>query len=177
MINEHYMAKGRMVHHKIWDSDQFNLLKISYRLLYIGLITIADDYGCFRMDGKFIKRKIFHNDRISPRQIENMIQKLHEMNLIECLDTDYGAMGFHPKWNKYQKLNNRIPKISNFPEILSNINPLPWMQDEIESEVKLNQEKESENNINKVNPLSGREQAMIAKRKAIEESRIGGNHL
>lgn len=164
------MAKGRMVHKKIWDSNQFNSLKIPLRLLYIGLITIADDYGCFRTEGDFLKKKLLYKDRISATQIEAMLQKINEVGLIEYRKTEFGSMGVHPKWTTYQKLRNDIARFSDFPDFDVETMDLPWLRD-----VNIREDKRSKENINSREEkiiesnererspvLSGREQTMKA---------------
>lgn len=110
------MAKGRMVHKKIWDCNQFNEQQIIGRLLYIGLITIADDLGHFRADAKFIKRRFFYSDRIGPKKVGELLQSLQRVDLIRLFDYKDGTMGLHPKWDLYQKLRKDIATLDEFPD-------------------------------------------------------------
>jgi hypothetical protein len=108
------MTRKRMLHTKIWDSDQFAELKVRERLLYIALISNADDYGCFRLDAKFWKRKVFYNDKIGAPSIQLMLDKLIRSGLIGTYNFEGGQIGHHPKWKQYQKLRSDRPKTSDF---------------------------------------------------------------
>jgi len=147
-----------MVHAKIWDSNQFNSLKIPLRLLYIGLITIADDYGCFRAEGKFLKRKLLHSDKISSAQIDAMLQTINEVGLIEYRQTEFGSIGVHPKWDTYQKLRKDIAKFSDFPDLNVYGMDLPWLHDVNIREDRLSKEN-SESGEEKRIEISERELA------------------
>ncbi len=112
------MAKARMIHGKIWDSDQFNSLSIPERLLYIAIITLADDYGCFRADGNFLKRKVFHSNRIGRQKVTEMLDHIAQIGLIKLFYDEKSQnviIGIHPGWNKYQKLRSDVRKVSDFP--------------------------------------------------------------
>ncbi len=149
-----------MLHAKIWDSNQFNSLKPLLRLLYIGLVTIADDYGCFRAEGTFLRRKLLHSDRISPAQIDAMLQKINEVGLIEYRQTEFGSIGIHPKWDTYQKLRKDIARSSDFPDLDVYAMDLPWLRDVNIREDKINKES-SESGEEKRIEISERELAPI----------------
>ncbi len=107
-----------MVHQKIWDSDQFTNLPIVARLLFIALITSADDNGWFRADPAYLNRKIFHADRIGSTRVQKMLEQMEKTGLITITMTEQGTIGFLPKWKQHQSLKNDRPKISDFPELI-----------------------------------------------------------
>jgi hypothetical protein len=115
----HLMASRRMLHCKIWDSDQFNKLTISERLLYICLITLSDDHGCFRADAKFLKKSAFYYDRIGVKKVQKMLDHIASVGLIKTGLCEKGLAGIHPNWKKYQSLRPERCKLSEFPEMLS----------------------------------------------------------
>lgn len=113
------MAQRRMVYAKIWDSDQFNRLAIHERLLYIALITVADDEGCFRSDAKHLKRIIFYQDKkIGIARIEQMLQRIINEDLIVIDEIEKGRVGFHPNWHQHQYLRADRSKASPYSQIL-----------------------------------------------------------
>jgi len=113
------MALRRMVHIKLWDSDQFNKLTIAERLLYVCLISIGDDSGCFRADAKYLKKMAFYYDRIGVKKVQKMLDHISEVGLIVTAVCEKGMAGIHPNWHKYQSLRPERCKLSEFPELLT----------------------------------------------------------
>lgn len=114
------MAKARMIHVKIWDSHQFNSLSIPERLLYIATIVLSDDYGCFRYEGKYFKRNVFHGDSVSARRVDQMLQKIVDVGLVNVFEeispssVEKLTIGVHANWNRYQKFRKDVTKTSFF---------------------------------------------------------------
>lgn len=105
----------RMVHTQIWESEQFLKQSVPTRLLFIGMITIADDSGRLRGDARYLKRMFFYVDHISVASVEKMIKGLEKSGLIiryVAEGTDYIA---HPHWRKFQKLRLDRTRISHIP--------------------------------------------------------------
>ena len=65
------MARKRMIDPSIWTSESFMSLRNRQRLLFIGLISHADDYGKLKADPKSLKAKIFAGDSISPSTVKS----------------------------------------------------------------------------------------------------------
>ena len=114
----------RMLHTKIWYSDQFASLKPIECLLYIGMITLGDDDGRLRGDGRFLGGQIFPFRKISPRQVEKMRDRIAEVGLIVIYSTQKGLCISHPNWNQYQTLRKDRAKPSDIPPPLV-ANPQP----------------------------------------------------
>ncbi len=112
------MAKGRMIHTRLWDSEQFLSLTAWERLLYIALIVLADDEGCFRADPEYWQRKIFYGQKTGKTQIERMIQAIQETGLIVTGKAEKGFAGLHPNWHDYQTLIKARSKPSVFSDLL-----------------------------------------------------------
>lgn len=106
----------RMIHSKIWDSDQFSLIKPLERLLYIGMISIADDYGRLRGDGNFLRKRFFYSCKIGIKKIEKMRDRIKDVGLIEVYSAKNNVCISHPNWIKYQTLDKSKAKPSDFPE-------------------------------------------------------------
>ena len=98
------MAKARMIHKGIWESKQFSRLPDKAKILYIGLITIADDEGRFKVDPQILQAKLFMWDKIRVSRISKLLLSVQEAGLIDIYSAESEKFGFHPKWNKYQKL-------------------------------------------------------------------------
>ena len=140
----------RMVHSKIWESQQVESLKPLERLLYIGMITIADDEGRLRGDGEYLRRHLFYRDRIGPGKLKKMRNRIWEAGLIEVYTTKEGTFISHPKWNKYQTLEKRRCKPSDFPPSPAGQSPASDTQDS--AQVKVVKDNEVEDNQGRVSP-------------------------
>ena len=65
------MARRRMLSPEIWHNQQFGSLTLEQRLLYIGLISMADDEGFFVADPRSVSAEIFPWDpRICGRRVK-----------------------------------------------------------------------------------------------------------
>ena len=107
----------RMVHTQIWESEQFLKQSVPTRLLFIGMITIADDSGRLKGDAHYLKRMFFYRDRVSTASVEKMIQGLEESGLIIRYFVEDTAYIVHPHWRKYQKLRLDRTRISHIPAL------------------------------------------------------------
>ena len=105
-----------MIHNKIWASVQFSKLSNEAKLLYIGMITIADDQGKLNGSPAYLRGQIFpYEDTLSVAQMEKIIQEIKKQKIIHCYKvkgTDYIA---HPNWTRYQKLRKDRVKESEIP--------------------------------------------------------------
>lgn len=107
------MARKRMIDPGLWDSRQFSQLNFMERVLYIGLISNADDEGRLEDRTALIRSKIFPDDDIPLSGIEGALEQLKEVGLIERYTAGEWDIIQHPKWSKYQTINR--PKPSKFP--------------------------------------------------------------
>lgn len=105
-----------MIHSKIWESDQVTSLSMNARLLYIGMFSIADDYGRLRGDARFLKNRIFPFDDICLKDIEALRDEIQNVELIEVYSSGKGVYIYHPNWKKYQKLRIERIKPSEYPD-------------------------------------------------------------
>lgn len=105
-----------MVHSKIWYSNQFNDLKPTERLLYIGMITHADDFGRLRGDSPYLKVQIFPYGGVSDLAVDKMRNRIAEVGLITIYSDTEGLYVHHPNWDRYQILRKDRLKVSEFPD-------------------------------------------------------------
>lgn len=145
------MANRRMIHRKIWDCEQFISLPIRGRLLYIGTVTLADDYGYFRMDAIYLRRKIFPEDKITPSGIQKLTDQLVDAGLV-CRHAKNTNVGIHPNWKRYQTLRPDRPKVSDFPDIPGDLGVSPDIHRTPQD--KGTEEKLTQENIEKDKPVS-----------------------
>jgi len=107
------MARRRMLSPEIWHNQQFGSLTLEQRLLYIGLISMADDEGFFVADPRSVSAEIFPWDpRICGRRVQKNITALSKIGLIG-IEINSGdkkiAIGFHPNWESWQRVEKKKP--------------------------------------------------------------------
>lgn len=56
------MARKRMISPEIWENDDFSEIPILARLLFIGMISNADDFGKGKANPRLLKSKVFPYD-------------------------------------------------------------------------------------------------------------------
>lgn len=137
------MPNKRMIHTKIWVSKQVNSLKPLERLLYIGMITMADDDGRLRGDGVYLRHNFFPFDKIGPIKVERMRDRIEEVGLIIVYEVNDNVYISHPKWNDHQTLKKDRYKTYGFP-------PPPGDNTETDAEQSDPQDKEREEIIREV---------------------------
>ncbi len=145
-----YMAERRMIRKDLWDDDRFNALTVHARLLFIALITCADDEGCFRADGAYWRRRVFHSIRIGAGAVNKMLESISEMDLIVVGQAKKGIAGYIPSWHQMQSLRDDRSKPSEYSDLLvaNGVSPrFPSAAQGKRSEDKKIKENVSEDNI------------------------------
>lgn len=137
------MARKRMLTPTIWGDPSFNKLSHSARLLVIGMISHADDYGRERGDSGSLRRNIFGFDEFLPEGVHmaTLIDELKKemgrtVHFYEIKDEEY----YHfTNWSKYQKQQTDRMQASEYPmcsKCVADAKQVP-------TEVKLGKEKVS----------------------------------
>jgi len=97
------MVKRRMIHSCIWNSDGLEKLTIRQRLLWVGLISIADDQGRGKSKPRIIKNTIFPYDDFSDSEIESDLTEIEGTGMILLYSEDDKWYFQIVKWWAYQK--------------------------------------------------------------------------
>ena len=100
----------------IWEDEKLGSVSREARLLFVGLITLADDQGRFRATTTVIVGHVYPYDRDAPRRIPRWMHELADAGLVEL----YGdsAYGWLPGWEKHQRISHPSPSL--IPEPLPN---------------------------------------------------------
>lgn len=98
------MARARMLNPNIWDDPSFCELSIQARLLYIGLISNADDEGYLRGHIGSIKRLVFGMDDLTSDATQLLITEItSHLPSVHAYKADDGQSYIHlSNWFKYQ---------------------------------------------------------------------------
>ncbi len=113
------MARKRQIDPGIWVSEQFlSLDDFGARLLFIGLISNADDEGRMKAGAKHLKAIIFPCDELAITQVQRWRQSIAEAGLIIVYSVNGTEYLRLPEWHKHQYMTKRFK--SSIPEPLVN---------------------------------------------------------
>jgi len=109
------MPRIRSFKPEIWLSPQVMNLSRDARLLFLGLITQADDYGRGSADPRKLKAAIFPgDDDITAKRVDELKLEVSAQGLSLYYDGNgHGTLFFLPGWH-HQRVEKRKP--SNYPE-------------------------------------------------------------
>lgn len=96
-----------------WQDEKIGRLTRDARLLFVGLITLADDEGRFRALPSIILGHVFPYDEDAPKRLTRWMDELRREELIvnyEHAGTTYGAL---PRFARHQRINR--PRKSLIP--------------------------------------------------------------
>jgi len=99
------VPKKRMLSPTIWDDKDFNNLSYPARLLFIGLISIADDDGRGRADVEYLWKTLFGYDKITPKKINKWLESLKKWGKSVKFYTKSGHKYYQLlNWKDYQHI-------------------------------------------------------------------------
>lgn len=98
----------RSIKPEAWQDERIAGLSRDGRLLWVVLVTMADDEGRFRVVPSLILAHGYLYDRDAARRLNSWLQELSTSGLVALYEVGDHAFGVFPKW----KLNQRISKPS-----------------------------------------------------------------
>src|SRR5688572_7780594 len=108
------MTRIRTLKPEIWLSHQLMNLSHGARLLFIGLITQADDDGRGSADPRRLKASIFPGDDLTASQISAWLAEIASQGLARCYPANgHGQLYCLPTWSAHQKIDRPTP--SRYP--------------------------------------------------------------
>lgn len=106
-----------MIHTDIWVSEQVSRLSVQARLLFVGIITIADDDGRLKGNPSFLRSQIYpYDDDIKVDNVRKWLDEILEQKLVASYIVDESDYLYLPKWGKFQTLRNDRRKPSTIPQ-------------------------------------------------------------
>lgn len=104
------MARKRMIDPDFWSDEKLGLCNRDERLLFMGLISNADDEGRGRANFKLIKSTIFpYDEDLSSEDIQKMLLSLSKLKLVIFYEVDSQEFYFLPNFLKHQNINRPTP--------------------------------------------------------------------
>ena len=116
------MPRIRTLKPELWLSAQVMNLTHSARLLFIGLITQADDEGRGSSDTRKLKAAIFGGDDVTLADIRTWLTEIEDQRLAITYTSDgYGDLYWLPSWKEHQYVQKAQP--SRYPPPVDNSLP------------------------------------------------------
>jgi len=103
-----------MIDPKFWTDEKLGTLGVHERLLFMGLISNADDKGRLPGHPKIVKGTVFPYDSISEKRMLEMIRSLHDAGLIVCYEAKGQQYIYVVNFLKHQYIKK--PQESSYPE-------------------------------------------------------------
>lgn len=137
-----------MIDPSFWTDEKLGECSIQERLLFMGLISHADDEGYGRANPKLLRSSIFPYDDLRASDFEKWLSNLGGLNLVVLYTVNGQAYYYLPNFTKHQTINK--PTKSDLPK------PLPdnygsatvgLPEDYLLKEEKRKEEKGKEENI------------------------------
>lgn len=108
------MARIRTIKPDMWLSPQVMNLELGARLLFIGLITQADDQGRGVADPRRLKAAVLPADDVTAVQVDGWVSAIEAEGLAILYTADgHGRLYQLVSWHIHQSINK--PKPSNYP--------------------------------------------------------------
>jgi hypothetical protein len=108
------VARIRTVKPSFWGDDKVARLSRDERLLFLGLVSMADDDGRFLASTAAVGGFVFPNDELPPSRIGRWLKRLDGIRLVYLYEVDGIKYGVLPGFKRHQVIN-RVTK-SVLPE-------------------------------------------------------------
>lgn len=151
------MARKRMLAPTIWEDPAFNKLSPCARLLFIGMISNADDEGFVRADAGSLRRLVFGFDE-NPNVSDWINEIKKHIRSIHFYEVDTEKYAHFVKWDTYQKQQRDRMIASTYPKCSICLAPATQMlatDKQLLKEVKVSKGRVSKDKL--VNTLKGAE--------------------
>ncbi len=109
------MARKRMIDPSFWTDEKLGECTIQERLLFMGLISNADDEGYGRANPKLLKSLIFPYDDLRASDLEKWLSHLGGLHMVVLYE--YNGQTYYnlPNFLKHQTINK--PTETSFPRL------------------------------------------------------------
>jgi len=106
-----------MLNSSVWQNPEFAKLSDRAKLLYIGMITVADDDGRLRANSLLLRSQIFpFDEKITQMDVRKLINEVVRSKLIEFYNENSEYFVQHPNWQKHQYIRKDLYKPSKIPK-------------------------------------------------------------
>lgn len=99
----------RTIKPDLWHDERIGKLSHGARLLFVGLITMADDEGRFRALTQGICGHVFQYENDAPRKLRGWVQEIQATGMVVFYVADGIPYGAFRHWKRHQKVNRPTP--------------------------------------------------------------------
>jgi hypothetical protein len=104
------MARIRTVKPDYWGDPKTARLSLPARLLFIGLLTEADDEGRFLASGKKLAGSLFQNDDdVTPKKVLGWLCELETVGFVRRYTVEEVEYAHIPAFNDHQRISHPTP--------------------------------------------------------------------
>ncbi len=107
------MPRIRSLKPEVFASPQVMDLSLAARLLFIGLITQADDEGRGTADLRRLRAAVFPGEKFTANQMRELLQEICDQRLVLTYPVEGAEIYALPTWKKHQRINRPSP--SGYP--------------------------------------------------------------
>ena len=119
------MARRRMIDPNFWQSEDISRLSPFARLLFIGMISHADDEGRGRANVNYLKSIVFPYDEIRAADVEKAISEICHNTSVTVYTVAHSSYYAFTNWEKWQRVDKPQKSIIPPPPMDSGIIPEP----------------------------------------------------
>lgn len=101
------MARIRTLKPTFWGDEKVARLALEERLLFVGLVSMADDDGRFLASATAVGGFVFPNDELSPARIGKWLKRLDGLRLVHLYEVNGVKYGVLPNFDRHQVINRR----------------------------------------------------------------------
>lgn len=103
------MARIRSIKPSLWGDEKVARLSRDARLLFVGLISSADDHGRFLASPQVINGYVFPHDDLPPAKIRKWLDEIAATGLIVLYQPNGLQYGALPHWGDHQRISHPQP--------------------------------------------------------------------
>ena len=108
------MARKRMISPEIWESQSFGELSILGKILFIGMISQADDDGKGILSAQFLKSRILPYDELRIAEVDKALKEIGHKTSVKYYEVKGKRYYILENWQKWQLINR--PTQSKLPD-------------------------------------------------------------
>lgn len=144
------MARRRMIDPNFWQSEDISRLSPFARLLFIGMISHADDEGRGRANVNYLKSIVFPYDEIRAADVEKAISEICHNTSVTVYTVAHSSYYAFTNWEKWQRVDKPQKSIIPPPPTDSGTIPEPvenhsgTIPESVENDSGLKEEKRKE---------------------------------
>lgn len=102
---------------EVWEDEAVGQLGPWERLLFVGLITMADDEGRLRALPSAIAGHVFPYDEVAPGKLRGWLGRVADVGLVLLYEHDGVQYAQIKGWSSHQKINRPTPSTIPAPSV------------------------------------------------------------